>query len=96
MKAYHRPFLTGIRPSPLPLETDPPSPLTPQGRNSRTTRVQEIMTHRDRMITVTPRHTILEAMNLMTRANIRHLPVRKFNRNWYSTCYITLSEKDPW
>jgi CBS domain-containing protein len=44
-----------------------------QGRSSRETTVQEIMT--GDMFTVTPEDTIDEAMRIMTHHHIRHLPV---------------------
>jgi CBS domain-containing protein len=42
-------------------------------KSSRDVRVHEIMT--TSLITVTPQTTVLEAMALMTRHHIRHLPV---------------------
>jgi CBS domain-containing protein len=44
-----------------------------EGKSSRDVLVQEIMT--TSLITVTPETTVLEAMALMTRHHIRHLPV---------------------
>lgn len=44
-----------------------------QGRSSRETTVEEIMT-RD-LITVGPEHTIDECMRIVTHSRIRHLPV---------------------
>ena len=44
-----------------------------QGRSSRETTVQEIMT--GDMFTVTPEDTIDECMRMMTHHHIRHLPV---------------------
>ena len=44
-----------------------------EGKSARDVRVQEIMT--TSLITVTPETTVLEAMALMTRHHIRHLPV---------------------
>jgi CBS domain-containing protein len=46
-----------------------------EGRSSRDVRVQEIMT--TSLVTVTPEETVLDAMGLMTRHHIRHLPVLK-------------------
>jgi CBS domain-containing protein len=43
------------------------------GKSPKDVRVQEIMT--TSLITVTPETTILDAMELMTRHHIRHLPV---------------------
>jgi CBS domain-containing protein len=42
-------------------------------KSSRDVRVQDIMT--SNLVTVTPETTVLEAMALMTRHRIRHLPV---------------------
>jgi CBS domain-containing protein len=44
-----------------------------EGKSARDVRVQEIMT--TSLITVTPETTVFEAMALMTRHHIRHLPV---------------------
>jgi CBS domain-containing protein len=44
-----------------------------QGKSSRDVRVREIMT--TSLVTATPETTVLEAMELMTRHHIRHLPV---------------------
>ena len=44
-----------------------------EGKSARDVRVQEIMTAS--LITVTPETTVFEAMALMTRHHIRHLPV---------------------
>jgi CBS domain-containing protein len=44
-----------------------------EGKSSRDVRVQEIMT--TSLVTVTPETTVLDAMALMTRHHIRHLPV---------------------
>jgi CBS domain-containing protein len=43
-----------------------------EGKSARDVRVQEIMT--TSLITVTPETTVFEAMALMTRHHIRHLP----------------------
>ncbi len=46
-----------------------------EGKSSRDVRVQEIMTAS--LVTMTPETTVLDAMELMTRHHIRHLPVLK-------------------
>jgi CBS domain-containing protein len=46
-----------------------------EGKSSGDVRVREIMT--TSLVTVTPEATVLEAMELMTRHHIRHLPVLK-------------------
>jgi CBS domain-containing protein len=46
-----------------------------EGKSSRDVQVQEIMT--TSLVTITPETTVLDAMELMTRHHIRHLPVLK-------------------
>jgi CBS domain-containing protein len=46
-----------------------------EGKSSRDVQVQEITT--TSLVTVTPEMTVLDAMALMTRHHIRHLPVLK-------------------
>jgi CBS domain-containing protein len=46
-----------------------------EGKSARDVRVQKIMT--TSLVTVTPETNVLEAMALMTRHHIRHLPVLK-------------------
>jgi len=46
-----------------------------EGKSSKDVRVREIMT--TSLITITPETTVLDAMTLMTRHHIRHLPVLK-------------------
>ena len=46
-----------------------------KGKSSNDVRVQEVMT--SSLITVTPETTVLDAMAVMTRHHIRHLPVLK-------------------
>ncbi|KAK9108876.1 hypothetical protein Sjap_016936 [Stephania japonica] len=48
-----------------------------QGRQSKTTKVGEIMTEENKLITVNTDTNILEAMKLMTDNHIRHIPVVK-------------------
>ena len=44
-----------------------------EGKSSKDVRVKEIMT--TSLVTVTPEMTVIDAMELMTRHHIRHLPV---------------------
>ncbi|XP_010925983.1 CBS domain-containing protein CBSX3, mitochondrial-like [Elaeis guineensis] len=46
-----------------------------QGRSSKATRVGEIMTEENKLITVSSDTNILQAMQLMTDKHIRHVPV---------------------
>ncbi|KAI3945945.1 hypothetical protein MKW92_039937 [Papaver armeniacum] len=46
-----------------------------QGRHSKQTKVGEIMTQENKLITVNSNTNILEAMQLMTENHIRHVPV---------------------
>lgn len=46
-----------------------------QGRSSKTTKVGDIMTEENKLITVTPETKVLRAMQLMTDKRIRHIPV---------------------
>ncbi|KAL0917267.1 hypothetical protein M5K25_012317 [Dendrobium thyrsiflorum] len=46
-----------------------------QGRSSKTTKVGDIMTEENKLITVTPDTKALKAMQLMTDNRIRHIPV---------------------
>ncbi|KZV20541.1 hypothetical protein F511_32043 [Dorcoceras hygrometricum] len=46
-----------------------------QGRSSKSTKVGEIMTEENKLITVTPNTKVLKAMQLMTDNRIRHIPV---------------------
>lgn len=46
-----------------------------QGRSSKSTKVGDIMTEENKLITVTPRTKVLHAMQLMTDKRIRHIPV---------------------
>jgi CBS domain-containing protein len=49
-----------------------------QGRSSKTTVIQEIMT--SPVISVTPKDAVDECMELMTRNRIRHLPIMENER----------------
>jgi CBS domain-containing protein len=51
-----------------------------QGKLSRETAVEEIMTPTERMHTVTPTNTLEDCMVLMTAKQIRHLPVFEGSR----------------
>uniref|UniRef100_A0A2P2LH05 CBS domain-containing protein CBSX3 n=1 Tax=Rhizophora mucronata TaxID=61149 RepID=A0A2P2LH05_RHIMU len=46
-----------------------------QGRSSKSTKVGDIMTEENKLITVTPSTKVLLAMQLMTDNRIRHIPV---------------------
>jgi CBS domain-containing protein len=46
-----------------------------QGRSSKTTKVGDIMTEENKLITVKPDTKVLRAMELMTDNRIRHIPV---------------------
>ncbi|KAF8398114.1 hypothetical protein HHK36_017039 [Tetracentron sinense] len=46
-----------------------------QGRSSKSTKVGDIMTEENKLITVTPDTKVLLAMQLMTEKRIRHIPV---------------------
>ncbi|GKV20744.1 hypothetical protein SLE2022_198500 [Rubroshorea leprosula] len=46
-----------------------------QGRSSKSTKVGDIMTEENKLITVTPDTKVLRAMQLMTDNRIRHIPV---------------------
>ncbi|CAH9121133.1 unnamed protein product [Cuscuta epithymum] len=46
-----------------------------QGRSSKSTKVGDIMTEENKLITVTPHTKVLKAMQLMTDNRIRHIPV---------------------
>ncbi|KAA3452479.1 CBS domain-containing protein CBSX3, mitochondrial [Gossypium australe] len=45
------------------------------GRSSKSTKVGDIMTDENKLITVTPETKVLQAMQLMTDNRIRHIPV---------------------
>lgn len=49
-----------------------------RGKNSKETRVQEILT--SHVVTVTPQQPVEECMRLMTQHRIRHLPVVENNK----------------
>ncbi|KAF3326066.1 CBS domain-containing protein CBSX3 [Carex littledalei] len=46
-----------------------------QGRSSKSTKVGDIMTEENKLVTVTPKTRVLQAMQLMTDKRIRHIPV---------------------
>ena len=46
-----------------------------KGKTSKDTPISEIMTTRDYLITVTPKNTVEECLNLVSDKRIRHLPV---------------------
>lgn len=46
-----------------------------QGRSSKSTKVGDIMTEENKLITVKPDTRVLQAMQLMTDKRIRHIPV---------------------
>lgn len=46
-----------------------------KGRTSRETQVQEIMTQQQYLITVSPKQTVEDCLNLISAKRIRHLPV---------------------
>jgi len=46
-----------------------------EGRASKETKVEEIMTSGSKLITVTPKKTVLETMEIMADHNVRHVPV---------------------
>ncbi|KAL9252201.1 CBS domain-containing protein [Drosera capensis] len=48
-----------------------------QGRSSKSTKVGDIMTEENKLITVMPGTRVLKAMQLMTDNRIRHIPVIK-------------------
>ncbi|CAI5468981.1 unnamed protein product [Closterium sp. Yama58-4] len=46
-----------------------------QGRSSKTTKVGDIMTDENKLITLTPETRLLKAMEIMSDKRIRHIPV---------------------
>lgn len=46
-----------------------------QGRSSKSTKVGDIMTEENKLITVNPDTKVLQAMQLMTENRVRHIPV---------------------
>ncbi len=51
-----------------------------KGKTSKDTPVSEVMTEQHHLITVTPKHTVEECLNLVTAKRIRHLPVMEDNK----------------
>ncbi|MED6187321.1 CBS domain-containing protein cbsx3, mitochondrial [Stylosanthes scabra] len=52
-----------------------PQKIIVQGRSSKLTKVGDIMTEENKLITVTPETKVIKAMELMTDNRIRHIPV---------------------
>jgi CBS domain-containing protein len=46
-----------------------------KGKLSSSTKVAEIMTPAQKLATVTPKHSVLDVMELMVEKNFRHVPV---------------------
>jgi len=46
-----------------------------EGRNSAETKITDIMTPKDVMLTIDPSNSVMEAMEIMVENQIRHLPV---------------------
>jgi signal-transduction protein with cAMP-binding, CBS, and nucleotidyltransferase domain len=46
-----------------------------KGKQSSSTKVSDIMTPSEVLLTVTPQHSVLDVMELMVDKNVRHLPV---------------------
>lgn len=46
-----------------------------KGKQSTSTRISDIMTPSDKLVTVTPKHSVLDVMELMVNKNFRHVPV---------------------
>ena len=46
-----------------------------KGKNSSSTKVSEVMTPAEKLVTVTPKHSVLDVMSLMVEKNLRHVPV---------------------
>ena len=51
-----------------------------KGKSSKDTPVSEIMTPKSVLITVSPKHTVEECLNLVSDKRIRHLPVLEGNK----------------
>jgi len=49
------------------------------GKNSHCTKVSEIMTPAQKLRVLTPKHSVLEAMEVMVQNNVRHIPVMDSN-----------------
>lgn len=46
-----------------------------KGKSSTSVHVREVMTPAERLMTVTPNHSVLEVMEMMNDNNFRHVPV---------------------
>lgn len=68
----------GDRPRGMLTERDYLKRVALEGRTSRTTKVQEIMS--TRLVCITPGTSVEECMQLMTARRIRHLPVTSAGR----------------
>ena len=69
---------TGVRTPSLntpPSKTDYLTKMVVQGRDSGATPVAAIMTPALRLAVLTPDHSVLEAMELCVKHNVRHVPV---------------------
>ncbi|GAB4814542.1 hypothetical protein N2152v2_001588 [Parachlorella kessleri] len=56
-------------------ERDYMTKIIVKGKNSSSTKVSEVMTPAEKLVTVTPKHSVLDVMSLMVEKNLRHVPV---------------------